>query len=146
MFDGDNVGVYDVFDTINIQLDSTITDEVEPVTVEWTLVNFDGESASIQMNIEKLHDSGVSIEMYDDLQISFNDASGVLTSDSGKGISFGEKISFKLQPLMDSEKSAELEHLAGLWLALTWITILVSFALAIFKGPLVMTWIFINSL
>lgn len=45
MYDGDNVGVYDVFSTISIQLDSTISDELEPVTVEWTIVNFDGESA-----------------------------------------------------------------------------------------------------
>ena len=45
MYDGDTVGVYDVFSTISIQLDSTISDELEPVTVEWTIVNFDGESA-----------------------------------------------------------------------------------------------------
>ena len=56
MYDGEDVGVYDVFDTINIQLASTITDELEPITVEWSLVNFDGGSASIQMHIEKLYE------------------------------------------------------------------------------------------
>ena len=146
MYDGEDVGVYDVFDTIDIQLASTITDELEPITVEWSLVNFDGGSASIQMHIEKLYEQDIPIELYDDLQISFNDAKDVLKSDSGKGISFGEEISWKLQPLMDAEKETELEYLASLWLSLTWITLLISFFLAIFKGPLVMTWLFINSL
>ena len=56
MYDGEDVGVYDVFDTINIQLASTITDELEPVTVQWSLVDFESTSASIQMHIEKLVD------------------------------------------------------------------------------------------
>ena len=47
---------------------------------------------------------------------------------------------------MDSQKSNRLEYLANLWLSLTWVTLLISFFLAIFKGPLVMTWVFINSL
>lgn len=56
MYYGNDVGVYDVFDTINVQLESSISDEAEPITVEWTLIDFDGKQASLQMHIDKLHD------------------------------------------------------------------------------------------
>ena len=45
------------------------------------------------------------MEVYDNLEISFNDAEGVFKSEDGKGINFGEKIEWKLQPLLDEKSS-----------------------------------------
>ena len=47
---------------------------------------------------------------------------------------------------MDTEKSANLESFASLWLSFIWITLMISFFLAIMQGSLVLTWLFINSL
>ena len=37
-----DAAVYQVFDAISIELASTQSDEVDPVRVDWSLVNFDG--------------------------------------------------------------------------------------------------------
>ena len=52
IYDGLDVGVYDVVDTIDIKLGSSISDEIEPVAVPWTLVEFTGEQAQLQMNTD----------------------------------------------------------------------------------------------
>lgn len=44
------------------------------------------------------------------------------------------------------ETSAYVNYLANLWLSFIWFTLIVSFILAIFRGPLLSTWIFISSL
>ena len=40
----------------------------------------------MQMDLEKLVNDGVDLEVYDNLEISFNDGSGLLTSTSGKQV------------------------------------------------------------
>ena len=42
LYKGDNIGLYNVFDTMGITLTSDEDDEVEPVPVDWHLVNFNG--------------------------------------------------------------------------------------------------------
>lgn len=37
-----NAVAYDVFDAISVELASTQSDDVEPIRVDWSLVNFDG--------------------------------------------------------------------------------------------------------
>ena len=50
----------------------------------------------MQMDLEKLVNDGVDLEVYDNLEISFNDGSGLLTSTSGEQVQFGETISRSL--------------------------------------------------
>lgn len=44
------------------------------------------------MDIDILYKQNISLEVYDNLQITFNDANGMFTSGNGKGINFGTKI------------------------------------------------------
>ena len=47
LFDENGIALYDVVETLSIQLSSTESDNVEPVTVGWTLVDFDGQTAHL---------------------------------------------------------------------------------------------------
>jgi len=61
-------------------------------------------------------------------------------------VNFGEKLDWKLPPLVNKSTSAQIESIGNLWLSLICIGVAVSFFLAIFQGSLVTTWMFINSL
>jgi len=86
------------------------------------------------------------LQNYDSLQITFNDAIGQLKTNNDKQVNFGEKLDWKLPPLVSKNTYAQVESIGNLWLSLICIGISVALFLAIFKGSLVSTWIFINSL
>jgi hypothetical protein len=56
LLDKKNASVYQVFDTINIMLISSEFEEAEPVKVDWTMVDFDGQIGHLQMYLEKLQE------------------------------------------------------------------------------------------
>ena len=85
--------------------------------------------------------------LYDNLEIAFYDAAGIIQSIDGKGINFGEKVEWKISPFSQKQKdSASMDSLAYFWLCLVCFAVIVSFILAIMKGSLVSTWMLINSL
>ena len=76
--------------------------------------------------------------------MTFNDAEGIFESVDGKRINFGRTIDWKISPLVDQEERQSYDAVADILLALIWIVLIMSFAMALFKGPLVSTWIFIG--
>jgi len=44
------------------------------------------------MDLDTLRRDKVDTEIYDNMSITFNDASGTFVSENGKGINFGESI------------------------------------------------------
>ena len=74
---------------LQIELQATQYDEIDPVIADWYLVESDSNSAEIQMDLKKLDEKGVKIQYYDLVQITFNDAAGILQSEKGKRINFG---------------------------------------------------------
>ena len=40
--------------------------------------------------------------LYDNLEITFNDAAGILKSTDGKGINFGQRVDRKITPFVDN--------------------------------------------
>ena len=47
LIDENGIALYDVVDTLSIQMSSSEVDTIEPVNVEWTLVDFDGQNAHL---------------------------------------------------------------------------------------------------
>lgn len=137
---------YEVFEAIEIKLSSTEFDDLEPVNVEWSLQSFTGQEAEIQMDLDKLRRDKIDTEIYDNMSITFNDASGTFVSENGKGINFGESIQWSLKPLVKKSMTIGIETLGNFWLSLILISLTISFFLAIFSGSLVSTWMLINSL
>lgn len=93
LYDQDKVGRYNVLHSLNIEMQSTEVDDAEPVQVEWTLISFDSQNARLQMHIDDLANV-VAIEAYDMIEVSFNDAKGVLRSEAGNQVNFGHKIAW----------------------------------------------------
>lgn len=139
-------GFYEVFDAIEIKLISSSDETVEPKQVDWSLRDFDGQVAHIVMDIEAINREAAALESYDNLIMTFNDANGTFMSNSGKPVNFGHKLEWKLAPLVVKEQASRSESLGQLWLSLIYIAVAISFFLAIFQGPLVSTWMMINSL
>jgi len=54
LLDKKDASVYQVFETISIMLKSSEFDEAEPVKVDWTMVDFDGQLGHLQMDLDKL--------------------------------------------------------------------------------------------
>ena len=100
------------------------------------------------MDLEKLVMDGVDLEIYDNLEISFNDGAGQLKSASGKQVQFGETLQKALSmPFTVSEKkSTSMEALANFWIVLISLALALSFVLSFFHGSLVTTWMLINTL
>jgi len=69
-----------------------------------------------------------------------------MKSASGKQVSFGTTISWKLPPLVPVEAKNRIETVASLWIVLICIALVISIVLAAFKGSLVSTWLFINTM
>ena len=86
------------------------------------------------------------MEVYTDLEITFNDSDGTFTSADGKGINFGEKLKFKIGPLVPDDTSRKVNAFASIWVTCIWIALAITFLLALFQGSLVATWIFINTM
>ena len=61
-------------------------------------------------------------------------------------MNFGEKLDWKLPPLVNKETASRTEYIGNLWLSLICIGLAVSLFLAIFQGSLISTWMFINSM
>lgn len=137
---------YEILDTIEIKLSSTEDEDLEAIQVDWMLKSFDGQSAQIQMDLDSIFERNIDMQVYDNVSIQFNDATGAITTQSGKGINFGETISWQLQPLVKKSVTDGVQGLAKLWLTLVIIAITITFFLAIFQGSLVSTWMLINSL
>ena len=55
----------EIFNAIEVQLSSTIDEDLEPVQVEFELVDFDGQLAHLQLNIESLHLQNINTDEYD---------------------------------------------------------------------------------
>ena len=98
------------------------------------------------MDLDKLRRDKIDTEIYDNMSITFNDASGTFVSENGKGINFGESIQWSLKPLVKKSMTIGIETLGNFWLSLILISLTISFFLAIFSGSLVSTWMLINSL
>lgn len=80
--------MYEVYDSIEIRLSKSFTDE-EPMKVDYEMVNFDGQHAKLQMDLDKMGEA--QSQGFDNLLITFNDAEGMFTSQDGqKGVNFGE--------------------------------------------------------
>jgi len=146
LLDKRNPAVYQVFDTIDIMLKSSEFEEAEPVKVDWTMVDFDGQLGHLQMDLEKLQEQKVDLDTYDSIEITFNDAVGLLKSDDDKQVNFGEKLDWKLSPLVNKDTASRTEYIVNLWLSMICIGLAISVFLAIFEGSLISTWIFINSM
>ena len=83
--DADEMARYDVYNLIEMQLTSTVYDNVDPVPVNWSLIHFDGQVARLQMFLKDLQeDPDIEIELMDNLEIYFNDAAGLMKSEDGK--------------------------------------------------------------
>ena len=52
------------------------------------------------MDLEKLHSQKIDMQIYDDLSISFNDATGAMKTATGEQVNFGTKLTWKLPPLV----------------------------------------------
>ena len=92
-------------------------------------------------------DPEIKIDFLDNLEIIFNDATGLFKSEDGKRINFGEIASWKLSPrTINSSKVSNVDILASLWLVLAFFTLTIAFVLAIFQGSLVPSWHLINTL
>jgi len=94
-------GLEEAIDTIDIRLESSLVDEMQPIPLTWTLLEFTGDQARLQLNTNEISNEQ-STDAYDDLEISFNDAGGIFRTEDGKGISIGETISWHLQPIVDT--------------------------------------------
>lgn len=137
---------YQVFEAIEINLSSTESEQFVPIQVDWSLKSFNGQEAEIQMDLDSIRQQNIDTEVYDNVSITFNDAAGNFVTDNGKGINFGETVSFSLKPLVKQSKVDAIETLANLWLALILIATVISITLAVFQGSLVSTWMLINTL
>lgn len=114
--------------------------------MDWSLKNFNGQEAQIQMDLDSVRDKATNAELYDNVSITFNDAAGTFVSDNGKGISFGETINYSLGPLTRKSEVLAVETVGHLWIALVLIATVISITLAMFQGSLVSTWMLINTL
>ena len=74
----------------------------------------------------------VDMNVYTDLEITFNDSDGTFTSDEGKGISFGEKITFKIGPLVPDKSTQKVSAIGSLWITCIWVALTITFILALF--------------
>ena len=142
MADNDDFRTYEVYEMINIELSSTLYDDLEPVKVDWSPVSFDGSSAQLQMHIEQVE----RYRDYDSLDVTFYDASGLIQSPSDKRMDFGKSAKWKLAPFLDSANKARVDTISTLWVALVLISLTLSFVLALMHGSLVSTWMLINTL
>ena len=140
-------GVYTIYDMVDIQLSSKSVDDVEPVKVNWSMKDFNGQTANLQMNLDKLREDNVDLQVYDNLEISLNDGQGVLKSESGKQVEFGKTVEWNLSvPFVQDKEITSMRALANFWIALICLAVMITFVLALFKGSLVQTWMLINTL
>lgn len=86
--------VYRRIEAFEINLESSKSDEAEPISVEWELIDFDGQIGHIQMDMEKLQKEDIDYDIYDDISIAFNDGAGVMKSTDGKQVNFGTTITW----------------------------------------------------
>ena len=99
------------------------------------------------MNLDKLREENVDMQVYDNLEISFNDGQGVLKSESGKQVEFGKTVEWSLSvPFVQEKEVSSMRALANFWIALICLAVMITFVLALFKGSLVQTWMLINTL
>ena len=144
--DPSEIHEYEVFKTIEMSLTSTLTDEIEPISVDWSLKSFDGYEARLQMDLDALYAEDIDISAYDNLEITFNDGTNMLTSADGKYVGMGKKVQWKLQPMVKQETTSKFSSISSIWLALISLALTISFILALFQGSLLPTWMLINSL
>jgi len=139
-------GKYEIFDAIEIMLTSTTDDLVSPQKVDWSLKDFDGQTAHLVMDLDTVRSQGTNMESYNSLSVTFNDLNGTFMSESGKPVNFGYQVQWPLSPLVSTEKISGMESLGSLWMTLIYIALAISLFLAIFQGSLLSTWMMINSL
>lgn len=114
--------------------------------VDWTLLDFDGQVGHLQMDLENLQAKQVNLDVYDELQITFNGAPGQFKSAGGKQINFGQQVSWQLPPLINKGSASNLEALSAFWVVLICVLLSISLLLALFQGSLVASWMLINTL
>lgn len=129
---------------MDIRASSKMSD-IESVPVEWRLKDFDGDMATVQMDLVDLQQKADLVEI-NSISITFKDSDGKLYGASGKKLANGQKLEFEIPPLVEKTQSKSSEAIADLWLSLIWVSLAITFLLAIFQGSLVTTWIFVNSL
>lgn len=137
---------YDMYEAIEIMLSSTENEEIEPISIDWSLKSFNGKQAQLQMDLESIRDYNQNSEDYNTISISFNDAAGNFVSENGKGISFGQTIEWTVQPLVKKSVTDNIQALANLWMTLVVLALVISFFLAVFQGSLLPTWMLVNTL
>lgn len=94
------------------------------------------------MDIDKLQRQSIDLASYD-LSITFNGQNAATQSADG---SQGKTVTWQLPPLAKKETMNRVERIAYLWLVLVCIALVVSLILAAFRGSLVSTWLFINTM
>lgn len=97
------------------------------------------------MDLQDLRERNIDTEVYDNLSLTFKDASGKLEFDNGKQINFGEQITFKISPLVEEEKISSISAVANLWLAMIWVAVSISVIFACYEASLVPTWMFVST-
>ena len=132
---------------IEISLTSKTDKDVEPVNVQWSTEDFDGQTAHLMMDLDALRDEGIDLTLYDNIEISFNDGEELLSSESGKHVEFGKKINWSLTaPFVDEKEVSLMLTLANFMIALMTLAALITFVLGLFKGSLVSMWMLVNTL
>lgn len=66
-------GVENNLEAINIHLINSNDPTVTPIEVEWQLLDFNGKNGHLQMNVDKLYDSGIDMTDYDQISITIDE-------------------------------------------------------------------------
>ena len=134
----------EIFNAVELQLSSSVDEDLELVQVGFELVDFDGQLAHLQLDIESLHEQSINTDEYDTVQVAIYDTA--LTGVNGKHVPWGEKAETKMPALLEFQETKMLDALSNLVVGLICLVVGISMLVAAFRGSLVSTWIFINTL
>lgn len=98
------------------------------------------------MDLDSLYAKDIDLSVYDNLQIAFNDGTGILKTADGQQVAMGKTVQWKMQPMVKEDTTTKYETIGKIWLALISLALTISFFLALFQGSLLPTWMLINSL
>jgi hypothetical protein len=138
--------VYDIVEPIEIELTSSATDE-EPLKVDWDFKSSSETNMEIQLYLDDVA-TDIDISNYDGVQLTFNNPELFRPVDesSDKVLPVGKAIQWNSSRQINREEANSLGWLATSVVSLAALVVVLAIAIACFKGSLLSTWMFINSL
>lgn len=141
--------VYDIMDSIEVEMTSTHADDdaAPPLKVQWSMQSSTETSMELKLNLAEIS-ADIDITDYDNLQVTFNNPELFKPVEIGstKVLPVGKSVEWSMNKQMKREYNDTVSVLSQSLFSLVCLVIASALVLAAFKGSLLTTWMFVNTM